>query len=293
MRALVSTSSTGESWLPKDISPQRLNNALKGFLNHSVIWVDPGFGERIRSLIQHNPGHASTVFVDFLRSTPQIESLVLNNIDFTLDEKCTIEDAPSDPRFLSALDTHTRITEVGETRDAAFDRIFGHLLPHAKALELRDQYALENYLNAERETGIQWLVDQRLSRLPIEVNIHTKPPRATGSSERPIGNKSSFEFASSFIQRLNRIENANSAFRVNIFVYSRSRDTHDRIARIAFSKNSSSVELTKGAELFRDDRIREPFKVHPLTHDEYISKAGSWPKSSSSLETITWPNSNP
>jgi len=289
MRTVVSTSGSGESWLQEAMSIPRVQNALSAFLGKSVLWIDSGFSERIKSFVATQPGDVATIFVDYLRLTPQAYNRKPREIDFTLDDSHSFETASHDPKFIAALDLHTRMAEIGELRDAVFDRTFGHLLSCAKGFELRDQYAFENFLDPGGRTGLQWLIEKALVRTPLSVTIHTVLPESSKSSKPWIAGKSNREMFSDFEARLAKITRPNADFTLTVMIYAKSQATHDRFARVVFDFHSVSVELSRGAEVFRNEYVSEPFLCHPLKTEDFLMKSNSWPNPRTVLHTIYFP----
>ena len=289
MRTVVSTIGSGEKWLPDAMSLPRVQNALSSFLGKSVLWVDSGFAERVKKFVATHPGDVATVFVDYLSQTPQASNRKPREIDFILDEPRDFESASHDPKFIAALELRTRIAESGELRESVFDRTFGHLLSCAKGFDLRDQYAFENFLDPGGRTGFQWLIEQVLLRTPLSVTVHTVLPDTSGSKRTWIAGKSNQTLFADFESRLNHLAKPNPEFSLKVLVYARSRQTHDRFARVSFDQHSVSVELSRGAEAFRHETILEPFLCHPLSVSEFFVKSSSWPNPNHAIRTITWP----
>ena len=288
MKAIISADSPGSSWAHDGLTPNGLRNALASFLGKSVISTGPEFSTRIREFASRHPGLLNVLF-DYLHATPQVPALRPELIDFSMAEPVTLEDAPFHPKFLAAVEYHSAIAEGGEQRDLAFQRMFGHLLPHSLAFQIYDPYAISNLWN-QHSTGMKWLLFEKLAKLPIRVEINSVIP----SAARPEPTISQFDAEQVFddtTAALRTADNLNPNFSLRVNLYSKSRTTHDRFARLKLSQNSICVELSRGAEVFSQQVIAEPFVCHALEIGEYELKRKSWPPETSMKFSEEWPRS--
>lgn len=242
---------------------------LNSFLDNTVLVGDEHFNSTIREIHTKYPEYWNLV-LECIKKTPRVDKIRESDVDLVLSSPDDITSIGQSPRFIESLGRHTSIGSLGESREAFYERSFGHLVRNSKKFVIYDPYAIDNL--AVHYSGITWLLNEQLSKLPIDVEIHSLLPK-----NHVFGGSLDYclEDAVSTIQKS---KNIHPGFSVSVVLYEKSKKgNHDRFARIAFDFNSVSCELSKGAEIFKEATLAEAYKVHSLTKTEFETKAESWP----------------
>lgn len=268
MKILLGTKPPSDSWVSTELPKDVLKALLDSLLSSSVLVEDDNFIATMREISERHR-NSLTLVLESISRIPRVEKVRESDIDFIFSTPENITSFPSNPAYLSARDRHTSIASPGESRDAFYERTFGHLLRNSKKFVVYDPYGLENLVKPY--SGISWLVRERLSRLPIQLELHalTSVYDAATLEEESVNQVASM---------LRGAKNVHSDFSVSLILYDKTRKgNHDRFARIVFDRNSVSCELSKGAEIFREAALSEAYKIHTLTLSEFEAKANSWP----------------
>lgn len=269
MKILLGTMPPSDSWVSAELPKDVLKTLWDSLLSSSVLVEDENFIATMRE-ISHRYPSLSTLIVESIRTIPRSERVRELDIDCVFSSPETITSIASNPAYLSARDRHTSIASPKETRDSFYERTFGHLLRSSKRFVVYDPYGLENLVKPY--SGISWLVRERLSRLPLQLELHALTSVYDAATLEAVS-------VNQVESLLRGTKNVHSDFSVSLILYEKIRKgSHDRFARIVFDRNSVSCELSKGAEIFRDATLSEAYKIHALTLNEFEAKAGSWPK---------------
>lgn len=274
MRALVQTRGPGSEWAELNTKKSRFYNAAEVLFSRTLLATGPDFLEQIRDFTSKHQ-HLADVLFEALKNVPSFNPSKLIEPDFLIGPHLSFEEATSEPRFLAALQRHSGLAEIGETRDTYFERSVGFAAPFAKSLDFFDPYAASNILNERKETGMKWLLREKFSKLPGQLTIYTQIPDKP-REDAGVSHLSEVEIESRLTNHLAFLTRQHPNFNVNIRVFRRSRDRHDRFMRLAFEKNSISLEASKGAEIFAHPRMGEAFVLHQLTGLEFQAKKASW-----------------
>lgn len=269
MKVLLRTNPPCESWVSNGLSKDVLMILLNSFLSNTVLVEDEHFKNTIREIHSRYPQFFNLV-LDSIGNTPRVIKIRESDIDCVLSSPEDITSIGQTPRFIESLGRHTSIGTPGESRDAFYERSFGHLIRNSKKFVIYDPYAIDNL--AVHYSGISWLLKEQLSKLPIHLELHSLVPKNYVSGESL---ESCLADAESTIKKSTNIH---PNFSASVVLYEKTKKgNHDRFARIAFDFNSVSCELSKGAEIFKEPTLAEGYKVHSLTKKEFQTKAETWP----------------
>jgi hypothetical protein len=274
MRALVQTLGPGSEWAEINTKKSRFYNAAELLFSRTLLATGPDFLDQIREFTSIHQ-HLADVLFEALKNVPSFSSPRPIEPDFLIGPHLSFEEATSEPRFLAALQRHSGLAELGETRDTYFERSVGFAAPFAKSLDFFDPYAASNILNEYKDTGMKWLLREKFSKLPGQLTVYTQMPDSR-REDQSISALSEEAVAGRLSNHLASLSRQHPNYKVTIRVFRRARDRHDRFMRLAFEKNSISLESSKGAEIFANPRMGEAFVLHPLTGLEFHAKKSSW-----------------
>lgn len=154
----------------------------------------------------------------------------------------------------------------GEESDQAFERLFGFVLPWAQDWQIIDQFLLEQLLT--RKAVFELLV-RNLHLLPPVTEIHSRVPRAEGSSQSALAEprlRRNIEELKALFERENR--------ELEIISYSPHSDSrpkkfpHPRLQKIRFNRGEMYTSLDNG---FRSLAEKAPVVYSEVTNHEWIS----------------------
>jgi hypothetical protein len=298
LRVLLSCSGDPSSWVVSENRPV-LKESVSNRLKQCVLFHDQWklLYDNLGSL----PQHQSLLLADLLRKSVTI-SFSPSNAEVRLNPPRTISDLYEDPLFLSSFTNHTKQADVKEAREVFFDRTIGHLARFAKEMHIHDRYAFEN-LNwgptsdpdlQNIRSGINWVIWEKLSKLPIKLVVHTALPwfKAT---EQNVQRGGEVDKLSNYVRNAIRqgLATAHENFQFELLLYTLAEDKaagtddpgrHDRFGRFEFERESISFDMSKGLEIFKGLHIGEPHKIQHLDSDEFDKKQEAWKVNSEVVE---------
>lgn len=162
--------------------------------------------------------------------------------------------------WFTSLQTHQNPIATGESRDAAFERIFQHLLrPGLKSITIVDPFFAEKSI--KKQSVISWLVGKLATLRVPNVIVVSKIPKLTDYRHEPIA-RSQYEVVNSTALAIDEIL-VSEGFTGNFKTYLFHSTLHNRYWHFEYSEGSFTVELGKGVDAFRSPSTKESQQIHP------------------------------
>lgn len=288
MRILLAPNSNPENWISGIDNNALLREIVESRLMDCVLFQDRNFSELYKSL-DSLPNDKREILRNSLQKSV-ITKANISHSEVTFGRDETLVSLRQNAIFEERLKHHRNQSSVNEPRDLFFDRTLGHLIQVAREVHIYDRYAFENlsFFRGARRSGTDWVLWERLSKLPIKVTIRTELPKKQKRETREEHLQRLDELKRVVLERVNRQLSVCSekAFSLEIIIFELAENTnpaaegdlgkHDRFGRITFDRHSVSFDMSKGLEIFKGLSMPENFKIHPLEFSDFEERSQTW-----------------
>lgn len=176
MRALLGATVSLENLFSESEPPSLIQLTRRKLSSEAVLCLDRNRSQFIKEEIQNiSDDFKKNQVISILESGPWT-FLPTQHSEFLIEEsevehEGALSKALLNENFEQLVEWHQSNREANETREEAYGRTLGHLLPHAKKVEILDPYALSNFMNSNSDSI--WFLEQLLRNPIVDLTIYT------------------------------------------------------------------------------------------------------------------------
>jgi hypothetical protein len=172
----------------------------------------------------------------------------------------------------ASFSSHSGIMRVGESREGGFERLFGHLLPGAKTIEIVDKFFAEKA--AANEEVVRWLIQQIAKHTSCPIRIRSAIPQGDSKAQHSYGYGAMLKkLSDSLASNKSELSFDNE---VHLDLYE--KVPHNRYLRVQFSGGAIYCSIDHGIDAFKDDPVSEPEPVKDIGQAAFtdILRSSRW-----------------
>jgi hypothetical protein len=301
MKVLVSVLPPADSLAVSRLNAEDYAIDLEAFLDKAILAENEELISSVQDL-KNRFQNRLQIFIDLWSRHPKVR-IPASGCDLTIKSPSDIKSCVKEPAFHVASERRNPQGLFREMRSDFYARVFEPFVSNSKLIEIIDPYILGNLANPK--SGIRWFLDQKISKLGINLVLITVLPR-----------RERVEGEIDYLHRLDRLEDvavkylktlinqSSSGIRLIILPESSAMsfdsnssktelqgatdnfsasDKHDRFIRYNFARGKIGVGLTKGCEYFANERLLSAWRVTPYSAADFASAVKIWGQHDPSL----------